>query len=89
MLVLATPMRNCGKALSQIAIQSAVPVRGDLIVVQEKSEAFGRYSNVARFHMAGSSDAQPTPTVTFLRHRTASTAGRASGSSTIVDAMDG
>ena len=61
MLVLATPMRNCGKALSQIAIHSAVPVRGDLIVVQEKSEAFGRYSNVARFHMAGSSDPQPMP----------------------------
>lgn len=36
-------------------------MRGDLLVQQERTETFGRYSNVARFATAGAADQQPLP----------------------------
>jgi hypothetical protein len=61
MLVDVSPMRERGKALPQHAVQSGPAVHGDLIVVQEKSQALNRWSNIARFQMSGAADVQPMP----------------------------
>ncbi|MEZ2310862.1 hypothetical protein AB6809_29880 [Paraburkholderia sp. RCC_158] len=61
MLISATPRRHRGKTRSQSEIERDTPVHGDLIVSQEKSEVFGRYSNVARFQLAGGADKDPLP----------------------------
>jgi hypothetical protein len=61
MLTHATRMRERGKALDHADVQKAIGVRGDMIVVQEKSSALNRYSNIARFHTTGVNDPQPLP----------------------------
>ena len=61
MLIQATPMRERGKALEHYEVQKAPGVRGDMIVVQEKSTALNRYSNIARFQVSGVNDPQPMP----------------------------
>ncbi|KDR37822.1 hypothetical protein [Caballeronia glathei] len=61
MLINATPMRVRGKALEHYEVQKTPGVRGDMIVVQEKSTALNRYSNIARFQVTGVSDPQPMP----------------------------
>lgn len=61
MLVRATLRRHRGKARPQSEIERDAPVRGDLVVTQERSEIFGRYTNVARFQLAGGADKDPLP----------------------------
>lgn len=61
MLVQAKQRRRYGIAKSQQQIERGDSVKGDLLVAQEKSDAFGRYSNVARFHQAGAADADLLP----------------------------
>ena len=61
MIVLATPMRDRGRARAQHDIQTATPVQGDLVVAQSKPEIFGRYSTVASFHQASSNEAPLLP----------------------------
>jgi hypothetical protein len=61
MLIHASPMRARGKALTQHDVQTGPAVRGDMVVVQEKSQALNRYSNIARFQMSGVNDPQPMP----------------------------
>jgi hypothetical protein len=48
-------------------VQSAVPVRGDLIVGQENSQELGRYTDVARFQTSGAADEQPLPMLLDVR----------------------
>ncbi len=61
MRVLVIPMRHLGKARPKREIETAEPARGDLIVGEEKSDTFSRYSNIARFQLSGASDQQPLP----------------------------
>ncbi|SMG61531.1 hypothetical protein SAMN06265784_1234 [Paraburkholderia susongensis] len=61
MHILATPMRQQGRAIPKRDVEAAPPVRGDLLVTQEKSETFGRYSTVARFQTSGAAEQQPLP----------------------------
>lgn len=55
------PRRRLGKALPQQDIERGGAVVGDLLITQEKSEIFGRYANIARFHQTGGADPDPLP----------------------------
>jgi hypothetical protein len=55
------PMRERGRALEQSDLQGVRSIVGDLLVVQEKSTALNRYSNIARFQTTGVSEPQPIP----------------------------
>lgn len=61
MRIKATPMRTRGVTRPQREVEQDAPITGDLNVSQQKSETFNRYSNVAAFHKAGASDAEPLP----------------------------
>jgi hypothetical protein len=54
-------MRNRGKALDHADVQRAPRVRGDMVVVQEKSSALNRYTNIARFQSGLVGNPQPLP----------------------------
>lgn len=53
MRMLVTPMRQRGAKRDKHNVQSAGPVRGDLIIGQENSQELGRHTDVARFHTTG------------------------------------
>ncbi|SAL05469.1 hypothetical protein AWB81_07174 [Caballeronia arationis] len=55
------PMRERGGALDHVDVQKAPGIYGDLLVVQEKSSALNRYSNIARFQITAVSEPQPIP----------------------------
>jgi hypothetical protein len=61
MILSVTPMRQHGQARPNHDVQTAEPVKGNVIIAQAKSEAFGRYSNIAQFQMSGAADPQPIP----------------------------
>lgn len=63
MIFLVTPRRYKGKARPQREVETAEPVRGDVVVVQETSEVLGRYTNIARFHLTGKDESQPLPSL--------------------------
>ena len=54
-------MRERGRALEHFDVQRAPGIFGDLLVVQEKSAALNRYSNIARFQITAVSEPQPIP----------------------------
>jgi hypothetical protein len=61
MMLSVTPMRERGKARPKRDIESAVPVSGDLTIVQAKSDQYGRMTKIASFHTTGVADKQPLP----------------------------
>lgn len=61
MRVQAKQRRRFGISKSQQQIERGETVEGDLLVAQEKSDTFGRYSNVARFYTSGANDAELLP----------------------------
>jgi hypothetical protein len=54
-------MRERGRALEQFDLQRVPSIFGDLLVVQEKSTALNRYSDIARFRTKGVNEPQPIP----------------------------
>jgi hypothetical protein len=51
------------KGRSQHQIQTAEPVYGDVIVGEERSDAFNRTTKFARFKLNGPHDPEPIPTL--------------------------
>lgn len=68
-------MRVKGAPLTQQAIQAVEPVRGDVILGQQRVEALKRYSDVAYIYRSGVADPEPLSMLYDAAVRTIGTNG--------------